>query len=396
MQKSTQIKLNPPPKQIVTSTKLPQKKEKTTATAEIDAKSTSPTLVEFQTQNAQMPDWRLQLKNAVQKRIGQNTEATEPSSNVQTITKAEDKSFSTSSGNDLKPESFEEFQPDSLENSQLANALKRIERSRQKYYITNEAPQPVDAPEKAKTEKDFPFKIASRNENPTPESKEELKSSVNFPNKPQLVPNLNTQPGECLYDTSELDPDFIPAKIASSFEQSDEIQKSGMTNAATHQEETTETKIAEAKIVSEKKATELEYNEEYAPFALRFNSGVFDFLIVSFASLILLAPFMLLGGNWFTFAGGFAFVTTCSIVMFIYMTTTVGLFGKTFGMHLFSLEMIDYQDDEYPTFHQAAVSSSIYLLSLAFAGLGFSTAFFDADKRAAHDLISGTLIVKEI
>jgi uncharacterized RDD family membrane protein YckC len=105
---------------------------------------------------------------------------------------------------------------------------------------------------------------------------------------------------------------------------------------------------------------------------------------------------MLLGGNWFTVAGFFAFLATCSFVMFIYLTTTIGVFGKTFGMHLFSLEIVDYYDDEYPTFHQAAVSSSIYLLSVAFFGLGFVTSLFDQDRRAIHDLVSGTLIVKEI
>ena len=408
MQKSTQFKLNPPPKPIKTSAKSSQNPEKPTITAEIDAKSTSPTLVEFQTQNAQLPDWRMQLKNAVQKRKGKISEDSEQVSNVQTITKVPEQSLPTSGANALKAETFEEFQPNNAENAQLASALKRIERSRQKYYIPEEVPEPVELTQETKTEKDFPFKIASRNENPILESKEDLKSSTNFPAKPTLVPNnLNTQPGDSLYNTSELDPNFIPAKIASSFEKQETDKKTGITEQVPQtksvtKKETpnkpvkTQTTIAKAKITTEKKVIEVETNEDYAPFALRFNSGVFDLLVCSFASMILLSPFMLLGGNWFTVTGGFAFIATCSIVMFIYMTTTIGLFGKTFGMHLFSLEMIDYEDDEYPTFHQAAVSSSIYLLSVAFAGLGFVSAFFDEDKRAVHDLVSGTLIVKEL
>ena len=58
--------------------------------------------------------------------------------------------------------------------------------------------------------------------------------------------------------------------------------------------------------------------------------------------------------------------------------------------------MIDYFEDEYPSFHQSAVSSSIYLLSIALGGIGFVTSFFDEDKRAIHDIISGTIVVKEI
>ena len=141
--------------------------------------------------------------------------------------------------------------------------------------------------------------------------------------------------------------------------------------------------------------TETEEFEDYAPFSMRFNAGLFDLIIGSFASIILLSPFILLGGSWFTVAGVFAFLATCSIVMFVYLTTTIGLFGKTFGMRLFSLELIDIEENDYPTFHQAAVSSSVYLVSLALGGIGFLPALFNSERRTAPDLLSGTIIVKE-
>jgi len=64
-------------------------------------------------------------------------------------------------------------------------------------------------------------------------------------------------------------------------------------------------------------------------------------------------------------------------------------------MKLFSLELIDADLNEYPSFHQAAVSSAVYLLSLPLGGLGFLTIFFNDEKRAAHDIVSGTIIVNE-
>jgi uncharacterized RDD family membrane protein YckC len=64
-------------------------------------------------------------------------------------------------------------------------------------------------------------------------------------------------------------------------------------------------------------------------------------------------------------------------------------------MKLFSLEIIDVQENDYPSLHQAAVSSSVYLLSLALGGIGFLTMLINSEKRAAHDLISGTIVVKE-
>ena len=136
--------------------------------------------------------------------------------------------------------------------------------------------------------------------------------------------------------------------------------------------------------------------DDYASFGMRFNAGMFDFLIGSFLSFVLLLPFVIAGGNWFTFSGLLAFLATCSIVMFIYLTASVGLAGKSFGMHIFSLEMIDIGGENYPTLHQSAVSAAVYLVSTACLGLGFATALFDDDRRAAHDLLSGTLVVREL
>ena len=81
--------------------------------------------------------------------------------------------------------------------------------------------------------------------------------------------------------------------------------------------------------------------------------------------------------------------------MFAYLTVCIGVYGRTLGMRLFSLEIIDADENEYPTFHQAAVSSAVYLLSLPLLGAGFVTIFFNEEKRAAHDLLSGTIIVNE-
>lgn len=407
MQKpATQIILKPSPKSVLTTVKSNEPESKPTPTAEIHSKATSPTLVEFQTNNAQIPEWRLQLKNAVRQRLNQDNDRPEGTQTKPTISATPAKSYPTSGGNALKSEIIENPIPANVQNEQLANALRRIELSRQKYFIT-EPEDPVEIPVEEKPAKDYPFTIASRNDNPTPPTQEELKSSVNFPPKPKLVPKNKISKGKDLYDTSELDPEFIPAKISSSFEKrpiQTETENPVTNNTKKIEldiEKETDYIYAEVnkvhiKAIEEKNDEKEIVTEDFAPFALRFNAGLFDLIVGSFASLVLLSPFMLLGGNWFTVAGFFAFLATCSIVLFIYLTTTIGVFGKTFGMHLFSLEIVDYYDDEYPTFHQAAVSSSIYLLSLAFFGLGFVTSLFDQDKRAVHDLVSGTLIVKEI
>ncbi|NNF00091.1 MAG: RDD family protein [Pyrinomonadaceae bacterium] len=379
---SNQIKLKPSPKPITT---------KRSATAEIITKKTNRTLVDFQAKNSKLPEWRLQLQNAVQKRY-KNSVPAESGSGIGVAM-----ALSTNDAAALKSEKNRKSESQTG-NHHLARALKRIESSRNKYYIPEK--EPVRKKTKAaKTKKPFPYTIAGRTE-PAAKAKETPAAKTATDSKPKLVPDQR-QTKKNLYDTSELDPNFIPAKISTS------LGKPNPTLPFEEEEVLTEIPVAkktlETEIESESieeiddiATEESELIEDIAPFAVRFNSGIFDLIIGSFTSLILLAPFMLIGGSWFTVAGAFAFIATCAIVMFIYLTTTIGLFGKTFGMQLFSIEMIDINGEEYPTFHQAAVSSSVYLLSLAFGGIGFLTTLIDEEGRAVHDLVSATIVVKEI
>lgn len=135
--------------------------------------------------------------------------------------------------------------------------------------------------------------------------------------------------------------------------------------------------------------------EDLAPFSMRFGAGLFDLIIGTFATILILSPVAFSRGDWFTARGGITLVVTWAIVMFLYMTICVGFFGKTMGMRLFSLELVDAIENEYPSLHQAAVSSSLFIVSLGFAGLGFMTIFFNDEKRAVHDLVSGTILVRE-
>ena len=81
--------------------------------------------------------------------------------------------------------------------------------------------------------------------------------------------------------------------------------------------------------------------------------------------------------------------------MFIYMTASLGFYGKTLGMRLFSLELVDATENEYPTLQQAAINTAMFLLLLPLAGVGFATVFFNEENRALHDLVSGTIFVRE-
>ncbi len=373
----------------------PQMDAPKTTTAELAAKPTSPTLVEFHSKNTAVPEWRLQLQNVVRQRHERETTGAE------TAISPPRAQLITSGATALKAETVSEPKTFQHQNPTLNSALERIEKSRRQF-LDDEKPAsaPIAAP--AKTNKSYPFHIAAKTNDAASKPAETNSPVAGSFAKPKLASSLRTENDKL--DTNKLPALQKTAPIATSFESrpvvSDDakpsIEAAPKTEIEVVKTVATEIKLAATVEVVEAQETEVEeFFDDCAPFAMRFNAALFDFIIGSFASLLLLSPFMILGGSWFSIAGLFAFLATCAIVMFVYLTISVGLYGRTFGMRLFSLEIVDIENEDYPTFHQAAVSSAVYLLSLALGGIGFLSMPFNEDKRAVHDLVSGTIIVKE-
>ena len=356
-------------------------------TAEIFAKQTSPTLVEFQNKNAVLPEWRLQLQNSVRRRNGNGQTEVTTAAPRQTV-------LVTKGATALKVEPMEQPAPVSSANPTLEKALRRIEESRQKY-AAEETPKPTYLEAVQNQPRTFPYVVQNKPQEFVPKQTDG-QPALNLPTKPKTAAPLTEVKGE-KFDTNKLPP--LPAKLSSSFEKRSVGTISTAPEIANAENKSLHITAAETPDVIAYEEPQIEGHDEElddrAPVALRFNAALFDLIIGSFLSVVLLAPFTLSNGNLFTVQGLLAFLATCSIVMFIYLTTTIGTMGRTFGMRLFSLELIDIEENAYPTFHQAAVNSSVYLVSLALGGVGFLTLFFNHEKRAAHDLLSGTIVVKE-
>jgi uncharacterized RDD family membrane protein YckC len=358
-------------------------------TVELNVQKTSPTLVGFQAKNPTVPDWRLQLQNAVRHRKTSSAEMSDA------VGRSYEKQLVTNGANALKAEYVEAPKPapkPEHDDPRVANALKRINQSRSTF-LNEPAAKPVTRPGQAS--KNFPFNVVQRDLDVAIQNRIPTKATPNVPPKPRLVPTIVTKQK---YDTNKLPPIAEP-EVISSFDM--EVTLAAPPPQA---EEIREPETAPPVMITAPQAeveesyveeVESEEIEDLAPFSIRFNAGLFDFIIGTFLSLILLSPLAFFGGNWISFSGFLTFAATTSIVMFAYMTIALGLYGKTFGMRMFSLELIDAEENAYPTFHQAAVHSAAYLLSLPFFGIGFITVLFNEEKRAAHDLLSGTIIVVE-
>src|SRR3982751_6274177 len=136
----------PAPK-VAADAPAPKASAKPTQTVELNVQKTSPTLVGFQAKNPTIPDWRLQVQNAVRTRKG-----SDPS--VDAVGRSYEKQLVTRGANALKPEYLESPKPEvkpQHKDPRLAAALNRISESRSTYMKEPQAatPLPPRAPNKS-------------------------------------------------------------------------------------------------------------------------------------------------------------------------------------------------------------------------------------------------------
>ena len=363
---------------------------KKVVTAGLSSPKTSPTLVDFKHRQATLPDWRLQIQNAVQQRRGATAAAAAPAVALSAKPSVVLKDDPATADHIEKPPTA----ADPL----VAKAMSRIAESRKVFTET-----PADA--KAKQPPQRPFGVVSTPIH-TGTATAAAPARVAAPIKPALPakPTLVETPVITVKrDTNKLPPIDDVAKQ----EPVPQSSAARVTDVADAAHEATPS----GRLVPEIKRIEIKLDkpitpavdqepveddiEDLAPFSMRFGAGLFDMIIAGFATLLLLSPLAFTNGNWFTAAGALTVAAAFALISFVYMTLCLGFYGKTMGMRLFSIELVDAVENEYPTLRQAAVNSAVFMLTLCFAGAGFITIFFNEEKRALHDLLSGTILVRE-
>jgi uncharacterized RDD family membrane protein YckC len=141
-------------------------------------------------------------------------------------------------------------------------------------------------------------------------------------------------------------------------------------------------------------APELTYDDR-APRTKRIAAAVVDLVMVAFLSAPFAAAIELTISNWGDprVSGSMALIV--ALVMFLYHTCSIALAGRTLGMSLCGLHAVDARKAIVPTTGQCMRRAVVYMLSLATFGLGLLYSFFDAEGRTAHDILSGTVIVRK-
>jgi uncharacterized RDD family membrane protein YckC len=131
-----------------------------------------------------------------------------------------------------------------------------------------------------------------------------------------------------------------------------------------------------------------------APLYLRTLAAIIDLLVVCFFSSPVLALTELANLDWrnprvIAFAVG-----TFMVVGFLYLTVSIAFTGRTLGLRLFSLRVVDARTGLIPTGSQSAGRALFYMLSLATAGIMLMYAFVDSEKHAAHDRFMHTAVIR--
>lgn len=379
-------------------TPAPQPRERRTITADLTAKKTSRTLAEFNNRNTTIPDWRLELQNTIRQRTrGAVAEDTSAVSTTQ-----------TSGANALKVQYVQEQEAENEINLKVANAIKRIEQSRRTYLPTEKAREGIRVAKAAS--KNFPFNVVARTADTPAAEKPAAAEPAQPAARPRLISSMKIEKKH--YDTNKLVPIPEAEEMAARYEAETQIEVADEPKIELKENWSQKIEIRGSEVEAEDIETEIEPEmvdetvaetteeteeiEDLAPISMRFNAGLFDLIIGSFATFILLSPLFATSEGWISVSGLLVFSTVLLAVMFVYLTGSVAFLGQTFGMKLFSLELIDAEKNELPSIHQAAVNSSVYLLSLILGGLGFIPVLLNEEKRAAHDLVSGTILVREV
>ncbi len=146
-------------------------------------------------------------------------------------------------------------------------------------------------------------------------------------------------------------------------------------------------------------------------FWQRFGAFVIDFVILWAASwLVMLAinggvywwrRFSGVGVSGAPFDGAFEGTTQMILEAVVELATNlpyyVGLhlrYGATLGKMAFGLQLVDYDTRGPISLRQAWGRIAAYLLSWLVLGCGFLMALFQRERRALHDVITGTIVLK--
>ncbi|HEU4478331.1 MAG TPA: RDD family protein [Pyrinomonadaceae bacterium] len=132
---------------------------------------------------------------------------------------------------------------------------------------------------------------------------------------------------------------------------------------------------------------------ERASILSRLVSAFVDLIVVSALCAPFAAALELINADWNSLRVWVIAAVIFCIVGFLYFTVSTALTGRTVGLKLLSLRIVDARTGLIPTGTQAAGRALIYLASLLILGVTSIIALLNPDRLTAHDRITRTAVV---
>ncbi len=130
-----------------------------------------------------------------------------------------------------------------------------------------------------------------------------------------------------------------------------------------------------------------------APAFARFLGAVGDLMVVALLCTPFAALVELTNGNLKDLRVAATGAALFSVMSFLYFTVSTALTGRTFGMRLFSLRIVDARTGLIPTGKQSAGRALVYLGTILTLGLASLYVLIDRDKQTAHDRLTRTTVI---
>lgn len=152
---------------------------------------------------------------------------------------------------------------------------------------------------------------------------------------------------------------------------------------------------AHAPAAAPRRAPEVNFERLRAPFALRWGALLIDYILVvgvlAFATLLARVSGDGVRGSTFLLTAGYIAALAVAVLNYVLVA---GLSGRTLGKWVAGLR-IERRDGVPLSFGRALLRHLVgYPLTLLTFGAGFLFAAFNAEGRALHDLLAGTVVVR--
>jgi uncharacterized RDD family membrane protein YckC len=137
---------------------------------------------------------------------------------------------------------------------------------------------------------------------------------------------------------------------------------------------------------------------EYAGFWIRVGAWFIDYIIMAIASAIIYVPLMFMGVSSFDEPAGFAIIQLIStilnfIIPAVYESWFLGKYAATPGKMACKIKVVMSEGDRV-SFARAIGRHFAKYISGLILGIGYIMAGFDEQKRALHDRICDTRVIK--